>query len=147
MSQRSQRSSGIRAIDLFCGAGGSSWGAQSAGIEIVAAFDLWPLAGENYKENFPKAKFYPGRLEKLRVKEIAEDLGKIDLILASPECTNHSLAKGNKPRCDNSRNTAFQVNAQARLPVAAHFAPPITRTTAVEPGILSPAIGSTRPPR
>jgi site-specific DNA-cytosine methylase len=36
----------IRALDLFCGAGGSSWGARQAGIEIVAAFDLWPLAGE-----------------------------------------------------------------------------------------------------
>jgi DNA (cytosine-5)-methyltransferase 1 len=36
-------------------------------------------------------------------------LGKIDLILASPECTNHSPAKGNKPRCEKSKDTAFQV--------------------------------------
>ena len=99
----------IRAIDLFCGAGGSSWGAQAAGAEIVAAFDCWSLAGENHASNFPTAKFYPGRLETLNVKQISRDLGHIDLILASPECTNHSLAKGNKPRCNISKNTAFQV--------------------------------------
>jgi len=99
----------IRAIDLFCGAGGSSWGAQAAGAEIVAAFDLWPLAGENHASNFPGAKFYPGHLERQNVKHVARELGHIDLILASPECTNHSLAKGNKPRCNASKNTAFQV--------------------------------------
>ena len=33
----------------------------------------------------------------------------IDIILASPECTNHSPAKGNKPRCEQSKDTAFQV--------------------------------------
>jgi len=30
----------IRAIDLFCGAGGSSWGAKCAGVEIVAGVEL-----------------------------------------------------------------------------------------------------------
>jgi hypothetical protein len=53
----------IRALDLFCGAGGSSWGAQQAGVEIVAAFDLWDLAGKNHQTNFPSTRFYPGRLE------------------------------------------------------------------------------------
>src|SRR5215471_11993055 len=98
-----EANSKIRAIDLFCGAGGSSWGAQAAGVEIVAAFDCWPLAGKNHAFNFPTAKFYLGRLETLNVKRVARDLGHIDLILASPECTNHSLAKGNKPRCNVSK--------------------------------------------
>ena len=99
----------IRALDLFCGAGGSSWGAREAGVEIVAAFDLWPLAGEAHDANFPEAEFVPGRLEDLDVDALAKKYGKIDLILASPECTNHSPAKGNKPRCEQSKDTAFQV--------------------------------------
>jgi DNA (cytosine-5)-methyltransferase 1 len=99
----------IRAIDLFCGAGGSSWGAQAAKVDIVAAFDAWPLAGKNHAANFPAATFYEGRLENLNPRKIADQLGQIDLILASPECTNHSPAKGNKPRCEISKNTAFQV--------------------------------------
>ena len=99
----------IRALDLFCGAGGSSWGAREAGVEIVAAFDLWPLAGEAHDANFPEAEFISGRLEEQDVNELAKKYGKIDLILASPECTNHSPAKGNKPRCEQSKDTAFQV--------------------------------------
>lgn len=99
----------VRAIDLFCGAGGSSWGAREAGVEIVAAFDLWPLAGEAHEANFPEAKFIPGRLEEHDVEAMAKQLGSIELILASPECTNHSPAKGNKPRCEQSKDTAFQV--------------------------------------
>lgn len=104
----------IRAIDLFCGAGGSSRGAQQAGAEIVAAFDLWELAGKNHSVNFPNSKFYHGRLEDLDVDTVVKELGHIDLILASPECTNHSPAKGNKPRCEESKNTAFQVTRFAR---------------------------------
>lgn len=104
----------IRAIDLFCGAGGSSWGAQKAGVEIVAAFDLWELAGKNHHANFPNTRFYPTRLEDVNISEMRKDLGHIDLILASPECTNHSPAKGNKIRCEESKNTAFQVTRFAR---------------------------------
>ena len=99
----------IRGLDLFCGAGGSSWGAREAGVEIVAAFDLWPLAGEAHDTNFPEAEFISGRLEEQDVDALVKEYGKIDLILASPECTNHSPAKGNKPRCELSKDTAFQV--------------------------------------
>lgn len=99
----------VRAVDLFCGAGGSSWGAQSAGVEIVAGFDMWAVAESVYKTNFPKAKFYAGRLEAYNPHSIAKEVGKIDLIMASPECTNHSVAKGNKPRCERSRETALFV--------------------------------------
>ncbi|MFN0303574.1 MAG: DNA cytosine methyltransferase [Burkholderiales bacterium] len=99
----------IRALDLFSGAGGSSWGAREAGVEIVAAFDLWPLAGETHDANFPEAEFILGRLEEMDLGALVKRLGPIDLILASPECTNHSPAKGNKPRCEQSKDTAFEV--------------------------------------
>jgi DNA (cytosine-5)-methyltransferase 1 len=105
----------IRAIDLFCGAGGSSWGARAAGAQIVAAFDMWKLAGQVYQDNFPDTKFYRRKLEGLRPKEIASQLGKIDLMLASPECTNHSPARGNRARSEASRLTAFQVTRFARI--------------------------------
>jgi DNA (cytosine-5)-methyltransferase 1 len=109
MKSPAPSSSRIRALDLFCGAGGSSWGAREAGVEIVAAFDLWPLAGKAHDVNFPESKFISGRLEELDVAALARRLGPIHLILASPECTNHSPAKGNKPRCELSKDTAFQV--------------------------------------
>ena len=109
MSEAGPKKKIIRGIDLFCGAGGSSWGAHKAGVEIIAAFDLWPLAGKAHDANFPNSKFYEGRLEEQDVDELRKEIGEIDLILASPECTNHSPAKGNKPRCEKSKETAFQV--------------------------------------
>lgn len=99
----------IRGIDLFCGAGGSSWGARAAGISIEAAFDKWQLAADVYKTNFPDAKFFSGQLEELDSTVLAETVGEVDLILASPECTSHSPAKGKAPRSEKSRETAFQV--------------------------------------
>jgi DNA (cytosine-5)-methyltransferase 1 len=104
----------IRAIDLFCGAGGSSWGAKAAGISIIAGFDHWELAGKVFKTNFPKARFVAGPLKNAKVRNLAKELGEIDLILASPECTNHSVAKGKKRRSEESRETAFQVIRFAR---------------------------------
>jgi DNA (cytosine-5)-methyltransferase 1 len=42
--------------------------------------------------------------------------GDIDLLLASPECTNHSPAKGSKPRCEDSRRTSnYVLNFAKRL--------------------------------
>lgn len=104
----------IQALDLFCGVGGSSWGAREAGIEIVAAFDIWPLAGEAHRINFPETEFINGRLEELDIAALTKKFGSIDLIIASPECTSHSPAKGNKPRCEESKSTAFQVVRFAR---------------------------------
>ncbi|MEW5874119.1 MAG: DNA cytosine methyltransferase [Candidatus Zixiibacteriota bacterium] len=99
----------IRAIDLFCGGGGSSWGAQNAGVRIAAGFDSWEVAGKIYQDNFPRTKFFLGRVEDHKPSPLKRRLGRIDLILASPECTNHSPAKGKAPRCELSRATAFQV--------------------------------------
>jgi len=90
----------MRAIDLFCGAGGSSLGAMAAGFEIVAGFDIWPVAGLVYRANFPAARFHLCDLAALDgsdIRSIYGDLGDVDLVLASPPCTDHSLARGAAP--------------------------------------------------
>ena len=99
----------VRAIDLFCGAGGSSSGAQKAGVKIVAGFDIWQPAAQTYKENFPEAHVFNKDIRKLSPRDIRSEIGDIDLILASPECTNHSVAKGAAARDEESRMTAFEV--------------------------------------
>jgi DNA (cytosine-5)-methyltransferase 1 len=99
----------LRGIDLFSGAGGSSWGARAAGITLRAAFDKWKLAAAVYSSNFPGTKFFDVSLEDVDPRKLVKELGPIDLILASPECTSHSPAKGNAPRSEKSRETAFQV--------------------------------------
>ena len=105
----------IRAFDMFCGGGGSSCGAELAGAEIVGGIDSWSLATEVFADNFPESCVFNGRVENYNPKSIADMLGPIDLLLASPECTNHSCARGGRPRQDASRDTAFQVVRYARV--------------------------------
>jgi DNA (cytosine-5)-methyltransferase 1 len=110
-----KNASALRTIDLFCGAGGSSYGAQKANAEIIAGFDIWNSATLAYKTNFPNARVYTNDLRELDPKKIKQEIGEVDLILASPECTNHSVAKGSKERCESSKMTAFQVTRYAKV--------------------------------
>ena len=99
----------IRALDLFHGAGGSSAGAQMAGARIVAGIDFWEVSSEAYKKNFQGVRTVNCDIRKISPKRLHEAIGDIDLIVASPECTNHSCAKGAADRCEKSKRTAFQV--------------------------------------
>jgi DNA (cytosine-5)-methyltransferase 1 len=99
----------IRTCDLFCGVGGSSRGAVMAGATPVAGLDMWDLATESYAVNFPGAQTYRMKASSLKPQRLHDDVGDIDLLLASPECTAHSVAKGKKPGCEKSRGTAFEV--------------------------------------
>ena len=104
----------VRAFDMFCGAGGSSWGAKLAGVEVVGGVDLWDIATETHNLNFPKSQIYNKKAESLSSSFLNQEFSNVDLLLASPECTNHSVAKGNRPRCEKSRATAFQVIRYAK---------------------------------
>ena len=100
----------IRAFDLFCGAGGSSWGARLAGAEIVGGIDIDPIAMRTFADNFPTASITsPGPAEDVDLNELRRAVGQVDLLIASPECTDHTHAKGSAPRREDSRRKALQV--------------------------------------
>lgn len=101
----------VRAIDLFCGAGGSSFGAQMAGVTMVGAVDAWDIATATYADNFPSAKrnVITQRLSDRSGADLFDRIGRVDLLLASPECTNHSVAKGAMPRCEESQRSGWYV--------------------------------------
>lgn len=105
----------IRAFDIFAGVGGSSCGARMAGVEVVAAVDAWQLARETYLDNFNDVRFYRRKCETLSAPQVLRDVGPVDLIIASPECTSHTCARGNGERSELSRMTAFQVIKFARV--------------------------------
>lgn len=104
----------VRGLDIFCGAGGSSAGASAAGVEIAAGIDMCPIATRTYQANFQSAKVITSRLEELDLARLRRQLGEIDILLASPECTNHTCAKGSAPRSETSRATALHVIDYAR---------------------------------
>lgn len=84
----------VRTLDLFCGGGGSSYGARRAGASIVCGIDMWGLATATYEENFPEARTITRKLERVSPRKLHDSIGDVDLLLASPECTNHTCAKG-----------------------------------------------------
>jgi len=105
----------IRTLDLFSGAGGSSLGAAAAGAQIVAAVDVWQLAHSTYVDNFEGVVHFDGRCEDLVPEELRRKVGRVDLLIASPECTSHTCAKGSAPRSEQSRETALQVVRYAHV--------------------------------
>lgn len=81
--------------DLFCGAGGSSLGAEMAGGELRLALNHWPRAIETHNTNFPDADHDCNDISALTTARIYS-YPFTDILIASPECTNHSLAKGGR---------------------------------------------------
>ena len=104
----------MRGCDIFSGAGGSSAGARAAGIDVVAGIDMCGTATATFRANFPDAHVVTSRLEDVRIDEFKEQSGPIDVLLASPECRNHTCAKGAAPRDESSRATAMEVVRYAR---------------------------------
>lgn len=82
----------ITVTDQFCGAGGSSQGAHAAGVEVVLALNHWKLAIETHNTNFPDTLHDCTDISACDPRRYPST----DILITSPECTNHSLAKGQK---------------------------------------------------
>lgn len=96
----------LRAVDLFCGAGGTSAGAEATGqAQVVFAVNHWQTAVSTHSANFPHCHHVNSRLNAVSPSEA----GKFNLLFASPECTHHSRARGGKPTSDQQRSGAWDV--------------------------------------
>jgi DNA (cytosine-5)-methyltransferase 1 len=87
------KNSYITLTDQFCGAGGSSIGATMAGAELKLAMNHWKLAIDTHNTNFPNVSHDCTDISAVDPRRYPST----DILITSPECTNHSLAKG-KPR-------------------------------------------------
>jgi DNA (cytosine-5)-methyltransferase 1 len=84
------QTSHVTVTDQFCGAGGSSLGASLAGAEIRLAMNHWKLAVETHNSNFPGTDHDCTDISAVDPRRYPPT----DILITSPECTNHSLAKG-----------------------------------------------------
>ena len=88
-----RKKSYITVTDQFCGAGGSSLGATQAGVTVRLAMNHWKLAIETHNTNFPDVDHDCTDISAVDPRRYPST----DILITSPECTNHSVAKG-KPR-------------------------------------------------
>ena len=107
-----RKPSRLSATDLFCGAGGSSIGAEAAGVSLAMGINHWVRAIETHSRNFPAADHdcrdvsdqHPSRYPSTH------------LLLASPECTNYSQAKGRRRHAVRGQ---LAIDGMAPLPAEA----------------------------
>jgi DNA (cytosine-5)-methyltransferase 1 len=82
---------------LFCGAGGDAQGAEQVpGVSVRMAANHWQLAVDTHATNFPHADHDVANISLTPPRRYP----RTDLLWASPECTNHSQAKGRKRAVD-----------------------------------------------
>lgn len=107
-------------IDLFCGAGGTSTGVNTARIdghqcaEVIACVNHDAKAIASHASNHPGALHFIEDIRTLELSPLLEHVSKCRMIhpdafvvlWASLECTNFSKAKGGQPRDADSRTLA-----------------------------------------
>lgn len=97
----------IQAADLFCGAGGTSTGLLEAAKELnqrveLVAINHWELAISTHSQNHPSVDHFNSDLQNIDPCQVVPS-GKLRLLVASPECTHFSRARGGKPVSNQSR--------------------------------------------
>lgn len=103
----------IHAADLFCGAGGTSLGMGRAcrrlGLKLdLTAINHWPIAIDTHSANHPAARHLCESLDGVDPRKVIPS-GRLDFLVASPECIYHSRALAGKPINDQSRASAWHV--------------------------------------
>jgi DNA (cytosine-5)-methyltransferase 1 len=107
-------------IDLFCGAGGTSTGVESARLDseqcakVIACVNHDKNAIASHAANHPDALHFTEDIRTLELSPLVEHLarckaqypGATVVLWASLECTNFSKAKGGQPRDADSRTLA-----------------------------------------
>ena len=83
---------GLTVTDLFCGAGGSSSGLVEAGYKVVIAANHWARAIESHQLNHPETDHSNADISQVNPGYFP----RTHVLWGSPECTNHSVAKGVK---------------------------------------------------
>lgn len=96
----------LEAIDIFCGAGGLSLGAERAGLKIALAIEKDASAADTFKHNHPNATI------------VCDDIGQIDpliyinknpfIIFGGPPCQGFSTSNTKTRTKKNENNYLFK---------------------------------------
>src|SRR6476469_3122330 len=103
----------ITVCNLFCGAGGTSTGltqaCEESGVQVdLIAINHWDVAIATHSSNHPDAKHLCTSIDSVDPRKVVPG-GRLNLLVASPECTHHSNARGGRPMSDQSRASAWHI--------------------------------------
>ena len=87
----------VECADLFCGAGGTSSGLLDACMDLglqlsLVAINHWKVAIDTHSANHAYATHLCESLDSVDPRKAVPG-GKLRLLVASPECTHHSVAR------------------------------------------------------
>lgn len=103
----------LYAVDLFCGAGGASTGlvraCDAVGVKLnLLAINHWPTAVQTHLLNHPNVRHMCEAVERIDPRKEVPG-GRLHLLLAGPECTHFSTARGGRPVNPQSRASAWHI--------------------------------------
>jgi DNA (cytosine-5)-methyltransferase 1 len=79
-----------KAIDVFCGCGGTTQGLRDAGFSVIAGVENNALAITTYRKNHPRTKVWDTDICDLMPKELLQHhrlrKGELDLLTGCPPC-------------------------------------------------------------
>lgn len=101
-------------VDLFAGGGGASTGLEAAtGRPVDVAINHSPTALAVHAANHPRTRHLTADIWEVKPKE-ATGGRPVDILWASPDCRDFSVAKGGRPRSQEIRSLAWAVRRWAR---------------------------------
>lgn len=95
----------MKAIDLFCGCGGFSFGFELANIEVEYGVDINGEALETFDQNHPNSEAIEHDISKGIPEKIRDE--DFDIVFGSPPCQGFSHAKGERAESDERNNLVF----------------------------------------
>lgn len=108
MSSKTRNTQFSAAVELCCGMGGIGIGLDSAGYEVVRAYDSWAPAINIYNYNAPKeVAMLCDILSDKGYADIVRDrrrLGEIDLLATGPPCKGFSQIRNGHDNSENPHN-------------------------------------------
>lgn len=78
--------SGLKLVDLFCGAGGFSRGFKEAGFSVVLGLDNVETVAGTFKANFPGSKVIVEDIKLVRAEDIEALIGSPKVVIGGPPC-------------------------------------------------------------
>lgn len=83
-------SDGLRVVNLYCGAGGFSFGFLQERFDVILGIDSELAVKDTFLANHPEIEFLHSDMRKVS-SELLYGFGPVDVLIGSPPCVDFSL--------------------------------------------------------